>query len=119
MKKFILFLSLFVITTPTLANHLKGGFFTYEYLGVGIIDPTHFRYKVKLTVYMICNPSAGQLDNPVPFTFFDATTNLQVKNVMVDMTDQYKLNRTEDEPCIVGDQRGCYYTIVVYELASV
>ncbi|MBA2744995.1 MAG: gliding motility-associated C-terminal domain-containing protein [Flavisolibacter sp.] len=119
MKKLILCISIVFCTIPALADHLKGGFFTYEYLGPGITNPNSVRYRVRLTVYMACNPSSGQLNTSIPFTFFDANSNAQVQNVMVGISNQYNLVRSKDEECITGDQRGCYYTIVVYELASI
>ena len=54
MKKtlFVLFFSILCISG--FANHIKGGFFTYEYKGPGIVNPSNLRYDITLTVYMIC-----------------------------------------------------------------
>ena len=118
MKKILLFVFLFVSFTAS-ADHLKGGFFTYEYLGPGINNPSYLRYHVRLTVYMICNPSPGQLGADIPFTFFDAGTGQIFQNVSVPRQNNYNLIRTQDEECISDDQRGCYYHIVVYDLPSI
>ena len=71
MKKYLLvFLLTLLVCPPLFAAHIKGGFFTYQYLGAG--SGTNLRYRVTLTVYMICNPSSGQLSNPINFSFFNA-----------------------------------------------
>jgi gliding motility-associated-like protein len=120
MKRFLVaILSFLLLSSSADAAHIKGGFFTYEYLGPG--SGTNLRYKITLTVYMICSAqnNPGQLSNPINFTIFDAGTNQFVRNESVSITNQYQLNKTFDEPCITGDQRQCYYYIVVYDLPSV
>ena len=118
MKKYLLVVTLTLLLCPALfAAHIKGGFFTYQYLGPG--TGTNLRYKITLTVYMICNPSTGQLSNPINFSFFNAGTNLFIRTESVAITSQYTLSKTYDEPCIIGNEVGCKYTIVVYDLASV
>lgn len=96
------------------AAHIKGGFFSYQYLGPG--QGTNLRYRVTLTVYMICGPSSGQLSNPINFSIFNAGNSQFIQNVSVPITNQYNLGKAADEPCISGDQSGCYYTIVIYDL---
>src|SRR5258706_16123776 len=112
---------LFVIATVLLlsatsqAAHIKGGFFTYKYLGPG--SGTNLRYQITLTVYMggtgqqpdPCLPSMGQLNNPINFTIFNAATSQFIQDVSVSITNQYTLSKLYDEPCIDGDQRKCYY----------
>lgn len=118
MRKLVFTILLSVLMVAgSYAAHIKGGFFTYKYLGPG--TGTNLRYQITLTVYMICNPSTGQLNNPINFSIFNAGTNTLVQDVSVPLTSRYDLNKNGDEVCITGDQRGCYYTIVVYNLASV
>lgn len=118
MKKYLLVLLLTLSLCSSLyAAHIKGGFFTYTYLGAG--TGTNLKYHITLTVYMICNPSAGQLSNPINFSFFNAGTNQFIRTESVAITNQYNLSKTYDEPCITGNEVGCKYTIVVYDLASV
>lgn len=114
---FFIILSVFLLSASLNAAHIKGGFFTYKYLGPGAAG--NARYQVTLTVYMICNPSTGQLSNPINFTIFNAANNTFLQNVSVPITNQYNLNKVYDEPCITGNETGCYYTIVVYDLASI
>jgi gliding motility-associated-like protein len=118
MKRFLVAIATcLLLSAPSYAAHIKGGFFTYQYLGPG--SGTNLRYRVTLTVYMQCNPSAGQLSNPINFSIFSAGTNQFIRNESVAISNQYNLDKTYDEPCITGDQRKCYYTIVVYDLASI
>jgi gliding motility-associated-like protein len=119
MKKIIFLFFLFIVAAPAYANHLKGGFFTYEYLGPGTSDPSHLKYRVRLTVYMICNPNSGQIDQSIPFTFFNNNTNQIHTNITVSLTGQYTLSKLKDEECITGNQAECYYTILTYELSEI
>ncbi|MEO5647393.1 MAG: hypothetical protein ABIQ56_03465, partial [Chitinophagaceae bacterium] len=119
MKK-IFFLFLFSIFFFTgFANHIKGGFFTYQYKGPGIANPANLRYDITLTVYMLCGPSAGQLTNPINFSFFSTASGGFIQNRSVNITNRYDLSKNSDEPCITGDQRACYYHIVIYSLSDV
>ena len=121
MKRFLLAIVLFfLLSAPSYANHIKGGFFSYQYLGPGISDPVNnIRYQVTLTVYMICNASTAQVSNPINFSIFNGGNNQFIQNVSVSISNQYTLNKLVDEPCISGNQQGCYYLIVVYDLPSI
>ncbi len=115
-RTFLVILSFLVLSVIANAAHIKGGFFTYRYLGPGAAG--NVRYQVTLTVYMVCNPSSGQLSNPINFSIYNGNNQL-VRDVSVPITNQYNLNKVYDEPCITGNETGCYYTIVVYNLPSV
>ncbi|MBL0334782.1 MAG: gliding motility-associated C-terminal domain-containing protein [Chitinophagaceae bacterium] len=118
MKRFIFFTALILaLSVPASAAHIKGGFFTYKYLGPG--TGTNLRFNVTLTVYMICNPSTGQLSNPINFSIFNGGTNQWIQDASVNITNQFNLGKVRDEPCITGDQSGCYYTVVIYDLPSI
>jgi gliding motility-associated-like protein len=121
MKKLIVVLLVLFFVTPVFGAHIKGGFFTYKYLGAGTSDPTKNRYNITLTVYMECSPppSTGQLNNPINFSIFDGGSGQFLQNASVSITDQYVIGRNVDEPCITGNQVKCYYTIVVYNLPSI
>lgn len=113
MKRIIVFI-LLLFSATGYAAHIKGGFFTYEYLGPGT-GGSH-RYNITLTVYMQCNPNSGQVSDPINFTFFDSEDHSQQFQRQVRKTSEYNLAKVRDEECLSGDQRGCYYTIVVYKL---
>lgn len=117
MNRILLVLILLFCASTGFARHLKGGFFTYTFLDKP--SSTTIRYKITLTVYMECNASGNQIDQSVNFTIFDAGSLQLVRTESVAQTQQYNLEKTSDEKCINGDQSGCYYKILVYELASV
>ncbi len=105
MKKILATVFLSLLLMQAEAAHIKGGFFSYEYLGAG--QGSNLRYRVTLTVYMICDPSSGQLNNPINFTIFNAGNNQFIQNVSVPITNQYNLGKAADDPCITGNQSGC------------
>ena len=120
MKRVLLAILLFLVfSAPSNAAHIKGGFFTYEYLGPG--SGTNNRYHITLTVYMLCSAQSnpGQLSNPINFSIFNAGNGQFLQDVGVSITNQYELGKVYDEPCISGNEIGCYYYIVVYDLASI
>jgi gliding motility-associated-like protein len=119
MKRFLVTIILLLSLQASYAAHIKGGFFSYEYLGPGITNPNNFRYRVTLTVYMICTASDAQQSNPINFSIFNAGTNQFLQDVSVPITTRFDLFRTYDEPCISGDQRKCYYKVLVYDLPSI
>lgn len=77
MKKYLLLLLLSVVCLQDIyANHTKGGWMYYEYLGPGIADPSKLRYKIGLNFYVECNtpvPEPGWnfsvFDGASPYTF--------------------------------------------------
>jgi gliding motility-associated-like protein len=119
MKRFVLLIILSASLLSANAAHLKGGFFTYTYLGPGINNPANFRYRITLTVYMLCIPSQGQLTNPINFSIFNAGTGAFIQNVSVPITSEYTLQKVHDDECITGNQIDCYYYVVVYNLPSI
>ncbi len=116
MKRLLFVLLAFCFAFTGFARHLKGGFFTYKYLSQ---TATEISYKVTLTVYMECNASGGQVDAEIPITFFEKGTGRiqEVRNVK--LLEQFLLSKNFDEKCISGDQTGCYYRIVIYDLATI
>ena len=118
MKRFLIAITTFLLlSAPSQAAHIKGGFFTYEYLGPG--TGTNLRYKITLTIYMLCTAGGLQISDPINFSIFNPLTNQLVVNPSVSKTNEYLLSKVYDEPCISGNQVACYYKIVVYELASI
>ena len=116
MKRFLFTILFSLSLITTFAAHIKGGFFTYKYLGPGIIDPAKLRYKITLTVYTACNPSVLQLSEKINLTVFNGNSSSQYDNPEVNLSPRYNLSKTSDDICITGDQSGCYYTIGIYQL---
>jgi gliding motility-associated-like protein len=118
MKKALFTLILFFSLFQAFASHTKGGWMYYEYLGQGITDPNKLRYKIVLKLYIICNPSTGQLDNPINFSFFNAGTNAFIENVSVPISSNINVQNctlTACNPCISNIPSICY-KILTYEL---
>ena len=61
MKRVALAILLFLFTLSSFADHLKGGWIYYEYLGVGDNANTS-KYKITVKQYMRCDATGGQLD---------------------------------------------------------
>lgn len=115
-----LFVFLFLmIATTSFARHLKGGFFTYQYVGPGASPGTAI-YNITLTEYMDCSAAGQQIDNSLNFSIFDAGNNSFIKDLNVNLGgNTYLLSKIQDEACITGDQTGCYYRIAIYQLPAV
>ena len=96
---FFLILLLSVITAPSFARHLKGGFFSYQYLGVGS-QPNTALYKITLTEYMDCDATGMQIDPQVNFSFFNATSNSFVQNISVQQKQLYLLSKPRTNPVL-------------------
>jgi hypothetical protein len=55
MKKYYILIILSLLACKEiLANHTKGGWMYYEYLGPGINDPSKLRYKIGINLYVEC-----------------------------------------------------------------
>jgi gliding motility-associated-like protein len=118
MKKLFLLL-LILVSVNSFANHLKGGFFTYTYLGPGNNNPANARYRITLTVYMDCAASGAQINNPINFTIYNGTSSTMFANSAASITDQYNLSKGKDDECITGNQAICFYKIIVYTLPEI
>ncbi|MEN9569504.1 MAG: hypothetical protein RL172_735 [Bacteroidota bacterium] len=114
MKKLVLSVLFGVLFFTGFSAHIKGGFITYKYLGTA--NNGNLRYRLTLTVYMVCNPTDGQKTNPINLSIFSGNGPALFDNPSASIVNEYNLGKAYDEPCITGDQRGCYYTIVVYQL---
>ncbi len=114
MKKvfFVLIFSLYCFMS--FANHTKGGWMYYEYLGPGTNDPSKNKYKIVLLVYLRCDvgsiPGTGSIDQQINFTFFDGN-NQFIENVsapLVANPDIQNCNAPGCDPCIVNKPDICY-----------
>jgi gliding motility-associated-like protein len=117
MKKF-LFVLLFSITTLlSFANHTKGGWMYYEYLGPGSSANT-LKYRIILKLYMRCDHTPEQLDPDVPFTIFNAANLAQVDNISVPLLSTINIRNCSTQECYPCIQRipNICYTIATYEL---
>ncbi len=110
MKKFLFITLLSFLTSVSFANHTKGGWLYYEYLGPGTAANTS-QYRITLKLYTECNLTPGQIDAFVPFTFFNASTNAQVYNISVPVLSDINTSNcatTQCHPCIEDIPLICY-----------
>jgi gliding motility-associated-like protein len=116
MKKLLLFLLLGLCVNTAFADHLKGGFFTYRYVGAGATAGT-YRYDVTLTVYMVCaaKSNPGQTPTSVPITIFNTATNTEITTVSFPRVNSFDVAKTVPEQCITNTPVECYYYIQVYQ----
>ncbi|ANE50506.1 PKD domain-containing protein [Flavisolibacter tropicus] len=122
MRKAFFILILLCSSSMAFADHLKGGFFTYQYLGPGA-SAGGSRFSITLTLYMDCNARDGgqgsQVDPTLNFSFFDATSYALIKTINVPVSNKGNLIRGTDDQCISGNQAGCYYKVITYVLGEI
>ncbi len=122
MKKILLTLLIIFCFFQSFSAHIKGGFFTYEYLGPGTNNPSYLRYKITLTIYSSPNPTIGpgpstQIWDPINYTIFQGNNPTPFASVSVNIAKQYLLSKLYASPCITGSNlTGPYYHIIIYEL---
>ena len=117
MKKFLLISLMLCSSLASVATHTKGGWMYYEYLGRGTVNPTNYRYKIVLKVYMICDASSGQLDESVNFSFFDGQNDSWIRDVTVRLSENPRISNctlSSCNPCISNIPSICYM-IATYE----
>jgi gliding motility-associated-like protein len=111
MKKYWLSILILIFTTQyVLANHTKGGWMYYEYLGTGAAANSS-RYRITLKVYTECVLNSGQADPTAPFTIFSAATFQQVDNIAVSLQDEPNISNCilpSCQPCINNIPSICY-----------
>lgn len=110
MKRFLFVTLLSILTSVSFANHTKGGWMYYEYMGPGAAANTS-KYRVTLKLYTECVLNPGQTDATVPFTFFSGSTFAQVYNITVPVTSDVNTNNctsAECHPCVNNIPYICY-----------
>ncbi len=111
MKLFCTCLVIFFFSQSVLANHLKGGWIQYEYLGPGAAANTS-SYRITVRQYLDCNSTAAQRDANVFLGIFDAATNQAVSIVSprtIPLSGSDNPNKTTYSPCISSPPPVCYF----------
>lgn len=103
---FLLFVCLLMVS-PSMANHLKGGWIQYKYLGQGAAANTS-RYEITVRQYLDCGSNAGQRDASVFLGVFNSKTGAQIDNVTIPLTGTDNPNKTSFSPCIASPPKVCY-----------
>jgi gliding motility-associated-like protein len=117
MKKYCILLILSLFSCKEIfANHTKGGWMYYEYLGPGINDPSKLRYKIGLNLYIECN--SNLIEPTWNFSFFNGSSPYNfLQNIAVSAAPDYSITgcqTTNCYPCIVNIPERCY-KIINYE----
>jgi gliding motility-associated-like protein len=117
MKRFFIALITFLVFCETAhANHTKGGWMYYEYLGQGIIDPSKLRYKIGLILYIDCNSTL--IEPSWNFSFFNgASPYTFIQDIAVSASSPNSVSGCTTAscyPCISPVPDRCY-KIITYE----
>lgn len=116
MKKFVFVILFSCIAASAFANHTKGGWMYYEYLGAGSTANT-LKYRVTLKLYTICLLNSGQFNPTINFSFFDGATNQSLFDASVTYSDEQNIqncNTEECHPCMLMIPTICY-KIITYQ----
>ncbi|MDQ6757084.1 MAG: PKD domain-containing protein [Bacteroidota bacterium] len=107
MKKIFFIFLLSISSLVSLADHLKGGWIYYEYLGAGSIANTS-KYKITVKQYLRCdNLSSGQIDQNVFMGIFDGASNNLLQTVTIPLA-QTDFENKIDFNCITNAPAVCY-----------
>lgn len=109
MKKFLISISILFFAFHANANHLKGGWIQYEYIGPGAAAGT-VQYRITVRQYLSCNSSGGQIDASIFLGIFNNQNNslVQTLNIPLAGTDIITMNTGLSNPCISPPQTVCY-----------
>lgn len=115
MKKFLFSLLFSITTLLSFANHTKGGWMYYEYIGPGSGSNT-LRYRITLKLYTNCILTEGQFDPTINFSIFNNNTGQLYDNVSVDVLDRVDIQNCSTEACYPCIQRipSICYKITTY-----
>lgn len=108
MKKLILFLLLSGFTTRLLADHLKGGWISYEYLGAGT-DANTSQYRIRVNQYLSCSSTSSQVDTVIYLGIFDSdNSNQLLRTITVSLSSTDIDKKTTYSSCIDPVPDICY-----------
>ena len=116
MKKFFVFTLFSILTISAFANHTKGGWMYYEYLGAGNTANT-IKYRITLKLYTACTLTGGQFNPTINFSFFDGATNQNLFNIPVTYSEDINIQNCNTQlchPCIFPIPTICY-KIITYQ----
>jgi gliding motility-associated-like protein len=117
MKKFLFVILLSFLASVSFANHTKGGWMYYEYMGAGTAANT-LKYRITLKLYTICTLNSGQFNPTINFSIFDGLTNVNIADVPVTYSSDPNIqncNTTVCHPCMQQIPTICY-KIITYQV---
>lgn len=83
LTKFIVSILALMLSLPTFARHLKGGWIQYIYLGSDAATKTS-QYRIIIRQYLSCESTGPQIDDNATLGVFDAGTNQRFMVVNID-----------------------------------
>ncbi|MEO6549423.1 MAG: PKD domain-containing protein [Ferruginibacter sp.] len=119
MKNLLVSVFFMVVAVTSFANHTKGGWIYYRYVGAGL-TPNTARYVITLKVYTECVLTANQWCPDVTISIFDAGTNALFNSVNVvnsAVVDIQNCTRQECHQCISDIPNICY-KVATYEFTQ-
>lgn len=119
MRKILLSFFFIGLFFTSFANHTKGGWIFYQYVGSGAL-PNTGRYIITLKLYTECILNANQYCSEVNISIFNAGNNVLFEAVNVPnkgTTDIQNCTRQECHPCISDIPNICY-KIATYEFSK-
>ncbi|MBK7434168.1 MAG: PKD domain-containing protein [Chitinophagaceae bacterium] len=117
MKKYLFVFGLSLFSLVSFANHTKGGWMYYQYIGPGSSANT-LKYRITLKLYTACVLSNGQFDETINFSVFDGSGNNLLYSLPVtynNLIDIQNCATQECHPCINFIPTICY-KIITYEI---
>jgi gliding motility-associated-like protein len=107
MKKSLFIFLLSLCSLVSFADHIKGGWIYYEYLGVGAATNTS-KYKITVKQYIRCGfLSSGQKDLQVFLGIFDGVTNQLIQTETIPLAASDSIRKI-DFSCITNPPDVCY-----------
>lgn len=107
MKTLILVLFLSSLTAPLLANHLKGGWISYEYIAPGS-DGNSSQYRVTVNQYLDCGSTNQQIDEVIFLAIYNRDNNSLTERLTVNRTTTDIDIKRSFSPCIDPVPNICY-----------
>ena len=111
-KLFILTIIIFSVH-PIFANHLKGGWIQYSYVGVGA-SPNTSKYEITVRQYLDCGSVAAQRDANVFLGIFDGGTNQLISTISIPLSGTDRPNKIDFSPCLSLPHPTVCYIIDIY-----
>ena len=119
MKKLLAIAAFIFVVQYVYANHTKGGYMYYEYLGPGS-NANRLKYRITLKFYTACNLNENQFEPTINFTIFNATSYSVVSNTPVTFSTSYNIQNCtlqECHECVTSIPDICY-KITTYQMTT-
>ncbi|MEO7444402.1 MAG: PKD domain-containing protein, partial [Ferruginibacter sp.] len=110
LKYFFILMMVLAFQHDALANHTKGGWIYYEYVGPGSTANT-LKYRITLKLYTACSLNEGQFNATINFSIFDGANGSLYRSVPVtysDIEDIQNCTTRNCHPCISFIPSICY-----------